>query len=32
MRGESRINKTWRLFYVDLLVKNTVEEGIMISS
>jgi hypothetical protein len=29
MRGESRINKTWRLFHVDLLVKNTIEEGIM---
>jgi len=29
MRGVSRINKTWRLFHVDLLVKNTVKEGIM---
>jgi hypothetical protein len=29
MRGESRINKTWRLFHVDLLIKNTIEEGIM---
>jgi hypothetical protein len=29
MRGENRINKTWRLFHVDLLVKNTTEEAIM---
>jgi hypothetical protein len=29
MRGESRINKTWRLFHIDLLIKNTIEEGIM---
>jgi hypothetical protein len=29
MRGESRINKTWRLFHVDLLIKNAIEEGIM---
>jgi hypothetical protein len=29
MRWESRINKTWRLFLVDLLIKNTIEEGIM---
>jgi len=29
MRGESRINKTWRLFHVNLLIKNAIEEGIM---
>ena len=29
MTWESRINKTWRLFHVNLLVKNTVKEGIM---
>ena len=29
MRGKSRVNKTWRLFNVDLFSKNTIEEGIM---
>jgi hypothetical protein len=29
MRGESRVNKTWRLFHADLLIKNAIEEGIM---
>jgi hypothetical protein len=29
MRGESRINKTWRLFHEDFLVMNTIKEGIM---
>jgi hypothetical protein len=29
VRGESRVNKTWRLFRVDLLIKNAIEEGIM---
>jgi len=29
MRGESRVNKTCRLFHVDLLIKNAIEEGIM---
>jgi hypothetical protein len=29
MRGESRVNKTWRLFHIDLFIKNAIEEGIM---
>ena len=29
MRGESRVNKTWRLFHVDLFGNNTIKEGIM---
>jgi len=29
MRWKRRVNKTWRLFHVDLFSKNTIEEGIM---
>jgi hypothetical protein len=29
MRRKSKVNKTWRLFYVDFFSKNTIEEGIM---
>jgi hypothetical protein len=29
MRWKRRVNKTWRLFHVDLFGKNTIEEGIM---
>jgi len=29
MRGKSKVNKTWRLFHVDLFRKNTIEEGII---
>jgi hypothetical protein len=29
MRGNDRINKTWRLFHVDLFSKNTIEKVIM---
>jgi hypothetical protein len=29
MRGESRVNKTWRLFHIDLFIKNAIEEDIM---
>ena len=27
MRGESRVNKTWGLFHVDLFIKNAIEKG-----
>jgi hypothetical protein len=29
MRWKSRVNKTWRLFHVDLFSKNTIEKDIM---
>jgi hypothetical protein len=29
MRGESQINKNWRLFHVDLFVKNAIKKSIM---
>ena len=29
MRWKRRVNKTWRLFHVDLFSKNTIEEGIV---
>jgi hypothetical protein len=29
VRGKSKVNKTWRLFHVNLFGKNTIEEGIM---
>jgi hypothetical protein len=29
MRRKSRINKTWRLFHVDLFGKNIIKECIM---
>jgi hypothetical protein len=29
MRGESRVNKTWRLFHIDLFIKSTIEEDIV---
>jgi len=29
MRGKSKVNKTRRLFHVDLFGKNTIEEGII---
>ena len=29
MRGESRVNKTWELFYIDLFIKNAIENGVV---
>ena len=29
MRGESKVNKTWRLFHVNLFIKNVIEKDIM---
>ena len=29
MRWKSRVNKTWRLFHVDLFSKNAIEKEIM---
>jgi hypothetical protein len=29
MRGKRRVNKTWRLFHIDLLIKNAIKEDIM---
>jgi hypothetical protein len=29
IRGKSRVNKTWRLFHVDLFGKDSTEEDIM---
>jgi hypothetical protein len=29
MRGGNRVNKTWRLFHVDLFIKNAIEKDIM---